>query len=166
MSRNRAFLSELDQEGPNTRRVLERVPEEAFGWRPHEKSYTFGELATHLSNIPSWGVAILREPSFDVAPGGEPERMVRFQTTQEVLDHFDSGLAELEAALREAPAESFEEPWTLLSAGEPVFTLPRVAVLRTMIMNHSIHHRAQLGLYLRLNDLPVPALYGPSADEN
>jgi uncharacterized damage-inducible protein DinB len=165
MSRTRAFLSELDQEGPNTRRVLERIPEEAFGWRPHQKSFTFGELATHTANIPHWGVDTLDGSSFDMAPGGEPIKAPRFETTQQVLDHFDAGLARFEEALRQAVPASFEEPWTLESNGEAMFTLPRVAVLRTMILNHLIHHRAQLTLYLRMNDLPVPALYGPSADE-
>lgn len=165
MSRSRAFLSELDQEGPNTRRVLERIPEEAFGWRPHDKSFTFGDLASHVANIPHWGFDTFHGSSFDMAPGGEPLQNARFETTQAVLDHFDAGLAKLQSALREASPESFEEPWSLEADGEVVFTLPRVAVLRSMIMNHLIHHRAQLGLYLRLNDLPVPALYGPSADE-
>lgn len=165
MALHESLLAELDQELPGTRRTLERLPEERLGWRPHDKSMTLAALGGHLANLPSWGADTLQNDSFDVAPGGE--RLVLEEPTSraEIVALFDRGATALREALAATSDEAFQQPWTLQANGEEIFTLPRIAVIRGMIINHMIHHRAQLTVYLRLNDVPVPALYGPSADE-
>jgi uncharacterized damage-inducible protein DinB len=160
------LLTEFDNEMASTRKTLERVPDEGFEWRPHQKSTTMGGLATHLANIPTWAVHALKRDSIDIAPVGEaPLRAEPARSTQEVLERFDKAVADARAAINEASNEELLQPWSLLSGGKTVMTLPRVGVLRGFVMNHNIHHRAQLGVYLRLNDIPVPSIYGPSADE-
>ena len=166
MSMSQALLPELDHEMAGTRRTLERVPEDRLAWRPHPKSTTLGGLATHLANLPSWIGYTIRLDSLDIAPVGAPPWREEEKTTrQALLDHFDKHLAEGRTLLAAATDEHLRGPWTLLGVGKAHFTMPRIACLRTFVMNHAIHHRAQLGVYLRLLDLPVPALYGPSADE-
>ena len=161
-----ALLPEFDHEMANTRKTLERVPEDKFDWKPHEKSMTMQSLTTHLSNLVSWGVHAIDKESLDIAPvGGPPLRAKPVESVQEALETFDKNVAAVRAAIKGASDEHLRQPWTLLSGGKPIFSLPRIAVLRAMVMNHMIHHRAQLGVYLRLNDVPVPPLYGPSADE-
>ena len=162
-----ALLPEFDQEMPNTRKTLERVPiEDKFDWKPHEKSMEMGRLANHLAFIPNWVVTTINEDSLDINPVGvEPPKAPVAKTSAELLGIFDAAVAAARAAIAGASDETLLGPWTLLSAGNKVFTIPRVAVLRGFVMNHSIHHRAQLGVYLRLNDIPVPSIYGPSADE-
>ena len=160
------LLPEFDHEMRNTRKTLERIPEEKFDWKPHEKSMTLRSLATHLANIPSWAARSINENSMDLAPPGKPPlRVEPANSRAEVLDLFDKNVAEARAAIAGANNERFFEPWSLLSGGKTIFTMPRVAVVRSFVMNHNIHHRAQLGVYLRLNDIPVPSIYGPSADE-
>jgi len=166
MSLNQAFLPEFDQEMAGTRKTLERVPEDRLGWRPHAKSMTLGALASHLANIPSWIAPTLQSDSLDLAPvGGEPRHEPEKTSRQALLDHFDRHISEGRVLLAAASDETLLAPWTLLGGGKPYFTMPRVAVLRSFVMNHNVHHRAQLGVYLRLLDVPVPGLYGPSADE-
>ncbi len=161
-----ALLPEFDHEMANTRKTLERVPDDKLGWKPHEKSGTMAWLATHLVTIPQWTGTILEKEAFDVAPpGSPPPQPALAQSRKEVLETFDKSVAAARAAISGASDGQLTKPWTLLSGGKTVFTLPRIAVLRSFIMNHSIHHRAQLGVYLRLNNVPVPAIYGPSADE-
>jgi uncharacterized damage-inducible protein DinB len=166
MQLSEALLPEFDYEMANTRKTLERVPEAKLTWKPHEKSMTMGELAVHLATIPSWTVPTIREDVLDVAPIGEPPYQPPMAHSRaEILEMFDKNIQAARAVIAEARDEHLLQSWTLLSGGETVFTLPRITVLRSMIMNHSIHHRAQLGVYFRLNDVPVPATYGPSADE-
>ncbi len=166
MAISESMLPEFDQEMANTRKTLERVPEDKFEWKPHEKSMAMGGLATHLANIPSWTVYTINQDSLDLAPpGAEPFKTPEAKSRQEVLDAFDKNAADARAALAGASDEHLLNPWSLLQGGNTLMTLPRVAVLRSFVMNHIIHHRAQLGVYLRLNDVPVPAIYGPSADE-
>src|ERR1700680_882521 len=166
MPMNQALLPEFDHEMANPRKTLERVPDGKFDWKPHTKSMAMGALAVHVASIPQWAGMTLNTPQFDVRPVGGPEaRAPELHTRAEILSHFDKSTAEARAALAAASDESLMTPWSLLAAGKPIFTMPRVAVIRSMIMNHMIHHRAQLGVYLRLNDVPVPGLYGPSADE-
>ena len=161
-----ALLPEFDQEMANTRKTLDRIPEEKLGWKPHEKSMTLGGLATHLANIPTWAISTLEKESLDLAPQGVPlPPVAAARSRKEVLERFDKNVAEARAAIARASDEDLKKRWSLLHAGKTVFTLPRIAVLRSALMNHSIHHRAQLGVYLRLNNVPVPAIYGPSADE-
>lgn len=167
MSLSEMLLPEFEHEMASTRRTLERVPEDKFDWKPHEKSMPLGGLATHLANIPSWVGHTIEKDALDVAPPGEPPlRMQPATSRAEVLQQFDQNVAAARAALAGASDEELLKPWTLLSGGKTVLSMPRVAVLRGFVLNHNIHHRAQLGVYLRLNDVPVPAIYGPSADES
>jgi uncharacterized damage-inducible protein DinB len=161
-----ALLPEFDHEMANTRRVLERVPDDRLDWRPHPKSWTMGALATHLATLPSWTVETINRTELDVAPEGKPpERPVEAKSRQELLERFDNHLAAARSALTGATDAALFQNWTLLAGGKPLMSLPRAAVLRSFVLSHTIHHRAQLGVYLRLNDIPVPAIYGPSADE-
>jgi uncharacterized damage-inducible protein DinB len=166
MQINQALLPEFDMEMAKTRKTLERVPEDNFGWKPHEKSMTMGRLTGHIAEIPMWGTLTINESNFDVAPiGAPPPRAFIAASRQEALDTFDKNVASARTAIEGASNERLMEPWSLLHGGAPMFTMPRIAVLRGFVMNHMIHHRAQLGVYLRLNDIPVPSIYGPSADE-
>ena len=167
MTLNEALLPEFDQEMANTRKILGRVPMEKPGWKPHEKSMTLGRLAQHVAELPGWAVFTLEKDSLDIAPPGAPpyQPPPPPSSRQELVDMFDKNVSSARAAIAQASDEHLMQPWTLLLGGKTVFTLPRIAVLRTSVMNHSIHHRAQLGVYLRLNGVPLPALYGPSADE-
>lgn len=165
MRLSETLLPEFDHEMANTRKTLERIPEDKFDWKPHEKSTALGGLATHLANIPSWGALAIHTESFDMAPQGQPLRVPQANSRQEVLEAFDRNIAAARSAIVGASDEHLLNPWSLLSDGKTVLTLSRIAVLRSFILNHSIHHRAQLGVYLRLNDVPVPSIYGPSADE-
>ncbi len=166
MAISKSLLPEFDNEMANTRKTLERVPDDKFAWKPHEKSFPMGGLATHLANLPSWGSLILSSDSFDVAPGGNPVKTPELNSTSAVLKQFDENTAATRAAIEAASDEDLFRTWTLQSNGKGLMTLPKIAVLRGFVMNHMIHHRAQLGVYLRLNDIPVPSIYGPSADES
>ena len=160
------LLPEFDQEMAKTRKVLERCPEDKFSWRPHAKSWTMAALATHIANMPGWAVETIARNSLDIAPpGAPPYKEEPAGSRKELLDRFDKNTVAARSAVAGATDEQLMKPWSLLSGGQVVFTMPRISVLRTMIMNHGIHHRAQLGVYLRLNDVPVPGTYGPSADE-
>lgn len=166
MRLSETMLPEFDQEMAGTRKTLERVPEDKFAWRPHEKSSTMADLATHVANVPNWATMTIQTEHLDIAPPGEePYREPAAQSREELLAKFDAGVAAARAALGGASDEHLLAPWSLLAGGKTFFTMPRAAVLRSFVMNHMIHHRAQLTVYLRLNDVPVPALYGPSADE-
>lgn len=167
MGLSESLLPEFDQEMANTRKTLERVPEDKFGWKPHEKSMAMGGLATHLSNIPMWAVYTIDQDSLDLAPEGKPLPPAELAKSQaELLALFDTNAAKARAAIAGASDADLFQPWTLMSNGNTILTLPKIAVLRSFVMNHLIHHRAQLGVYLRLNDIPVPSIYGPSADES
>lgn len=165
MSISKSMLPEFDYEMANCRKTLERVPDEKFSWKPHDKSFAMGALATHLANLPSWGSLTLNSDSFDLAPEGKPLKTPELNSTSEVLLKFDENAATTRAAIEAASDGDLFKTWTLQSNGKTIMTLPKIAVLRSFVMNHMIHHRAQLGVYLRLNDIPVPSIYGPSADE-
>jgi uncharacterized damage-inducible protein DinB len=159
-------LPEFDKEMAGTRKVLERIPEDKLDWQPHPKSRTIGWNANHLADLPNWLAVTLTRPSLDVAPvGGEPYPFPKLTSRNEILDRFDKNVAAARDAIKSAKDEDLGEPWTLSRAGNPIFTMPRAAVVRGVVLNHMIHHRAILCVYLRLNDLPVPGLYGPSGDE-
>lgn len=167
MGLSESLLPEFDNEMANTRKTLARVPEEKSDWKPHEKSTSMGGLATHLSNIPTWVGYTIGQDSLDLAPGGKPMppmEMVRSQA--QLLETFDANVAKARAAIAGASDAELFKPWSLMNNGNTILTMPKIAVLRSFVMNHLIHHRAQLGVYLRLNDIPVPSIYGPSADEN
>ena len=161
-----AILPEFDQETANTRKVLERAPMEKADWRPHPKSWDVATLADHLQGILQWAVVTLTQDSFDVAsPEANQFRPDPARTSEELLARFDRNRAAARAALAAAGDQDLMKPWSLLNGGQTIFSMPRVAALRAFVLNHSVHHRGQLCVYLRLNDVPVPALYGPSADE-
>ena len=163
---SQTILPEFENEMANTRKTLERVPDDKFAWKPHEKSSSLGGLATHLANIPSWTKNTFEQDELDVTPPGQPPyRLEEKKTTAELLAAFDENVASARAALESATDENWQGKWSLLMGGKTIFTLPRTAVMRGFVMNHLIHHRAQLGVYLRLLDVPVPSIYGPSADE-
>lgn len=165
MALSESILPEFDHEMANTRKTLERVPDDKFDWRPHFKSGTMGWLAAHLANLPGWVSFTLEQDSLDIAPAGGTTAPAQPKTAKELLQAFDKNVAAARTAISRASDAELTQPWTLMAGQHKVFTLPRVAVLRSFVMNHTIHHRAQLGVYLRLNDIPVPAIYGPSADE-
>jgi len=166
MSLSEALLPEYDHEMAGARKTLERVPENKFTWKPHEKSGTMIWLAGHLANIPGWAVITIKDDALDMAPNGVPMSPPPTpKSTKELLEIFDKNVTEGRAAIAGASDAHLFKPWSLLNNGKTMLTLPRIACLRSWVMNHSIHHRAQLGVYLRLNNLPVPSIYGPSADE-
>jgi len=166
MSIAQSLLPEFDQEMANTRKVLERVPEAKWNWKPHDKSGTLGWLAAHVGTVPGWYTMTLQTENLDYAPVDGPSYTPpKIENTQQLLAAFDKESAEARAALSKASDGDFQKNWTLLAGGKEIFTLPRIACLRGMVMNHMIHHRTQLTVYLRLLNVPVPGLYGPSADE-
>jgi len=158
-----ALLPEYDRETGTTRRLLERLPEDKFAWKPHQKSMSLGRLATHLAEVPHWGTLTLTATEFNMPAG--PYQPVEKATRAEVLALFDENVATLRRQLEGISDGELMVTWTFKSDGQAIFSLPRMGVLRTMVMNHLIHHRGQLSVYLRENDVPLPAIYGPSADE-
>lgn len=160
------LLGGFDNEMQNTRKVLERVSADKFGWKPHPKSGTMGWLAGHLAFLAGWGAYTLQTDELDIAPGGKQmEPPPPFKSTQELLAAFEKNQQETKTALEKASDADLMKPWSLKNNGNVIFTMPKVAVIRGVVINHLIHHRGQLTVYLRLNDIPVPGLYGPSADE-
>jgi uncharacterized damage-inducible protein DinB len=158
-----AFIAELEHEGKVAREVLSRIPADKFDWKPHEKSMPFGRLASHIAEMFAWTPSTLTQPEldfskFDYKPF-EPA------STEELLEFLDKNVAEAIEALRITPNEQFMENWIMRNGETVYFTMPKVAVMRSFVMNHIIHHRGQLSVYLRLNDIAVPSIYGPSADE-
>ena len=167
MTISETLLPEFDHEFANTRTTLERVPEDKLEWQPHTKSMTMTQLASHLAEIAGWAATAVETDSLDMnPPEGRSYTPLQAKSREELLKAHDENVAKARAALAGASDEHLLKPWSLLSGGQPVLTMPRTAVIRTFVLSHSIHHRAQLGVYLRLNDVPVPAVYGPSADEN
>jgi uncharacterized damage-inducible protein DinB len=162
MAMKDGVLAEFDHEMATTRKLLSRVPDEKLAWKPHERSRTMGALATHLVNIPHWSDFILNHTVIDLAdhPPGTDEKTSR----AELLEYFDGKVRAARAALDKTDAE-LVAPWTLQRSGQEMFTLPRIAAFRSFVLYHSAHHRGQLSVYLRLNDIAVPAIYGPTADE-
>jgi len=161
-----AILPEFEHEMAGTRRALERAPEARLDWGPHPKSMTLRGLVTHLSNLPVWGHLVLAADHFDLEPpGGASTRVAPAGSVVEALARFDGNVAKSRAAIAGAADELWRSPWSLEHGGVVLFTMPRIAVMRGMVMNHLIHHRGQLTVYLRLLDVSVPALYGGSADE-
>ncbi len=160
------MLPEFDQEMATTRKMLECVPEGAGDWRPHAKSMSLARLAGHVAELPGWGVVTLEQTELDFAPPGKPAyQPTLFTTRAEILKLFDDGVKACRAAIAKASDADLQVPWTLKRTGKTLMSMPRLAVLRSMVLNHIIHHRAQLGVFLRLNDVAIPGSYGPSADE-
>ena len=166
MTLNEMLLPEFDQEAATTRSILERVPAKDAGWKPHPKSMSLGDLAVHVAHLVSWlGMTLTTtELDFDPPGGGGPPAPPAFTTVEALLASFDSNAASSRAALARATDADFAVPWSLRSGAQVFFTLPRSAVVRSFVLSHLVHHRAQLGLYLRLQDVPLPPSYGPTAD--
>jgi len=161
------LLPEIDNEMQLTRRMLERVPDDKFGWQPHPKSMKLGRLASHLAELPTWGTMTMETDELDVMPVGKPAYTGKVMANRaEILAAFDANVGAARRAIAAASDALFGRPWTLKNAGKTVFTMPKVAVVRSMVLNHMIHHRAQLGLFLRLNGVEIPGTYGPSADDS
>lgn len=166
MKLSQTLLPEFDQEMATTRKLLARVPDDRAGWKPHDKSMSLGRLATHVAELAGWGPTILGQESLDLAPpGGGGYQPRTLESGREIVELFDANVPKTRAAIESAEDAELMQPWTLLKGGEVIFKLPRIAVLRTLLFSHVIHHRGQLSVYLRLNDVPVPSIYGPSADE-
>lgn len=160
-----SMLDEFDMEMGGTRTVLERVPNDKLSWKIHAKSNTIGWVANHLADIPAWVDMTISHDTFDVEPvAGQMYQSPKLESIDEILALFDKNVSQARQLLESVEDATLHEPWTLLKTGEVIMTMPRLAVVRTWVINHTIHHRAHLCVYLRVNDIPVPGLYGPSAD--
>jgi uncharacterized damage-inducible protein DinB len=160
-----ALLPEYDHEMGSTRRLLERVPEADFKWKPHDKSYSLGQLAGHLANIPNWIPYTCDYAIFDVTSIGEDARPKEPTTVAELLTTFDANVKRGRKKIDEQTDAALMGMWTFKQGDHEIFTMPKISVLRSFIMNHAIHHRGQLTVYLRLRNVPLPSIYGPTADE-
>ena len=166
MSISQALLPEFDHEVATTRRVLDRLPEDKYDYKPDPTSMAAGRLASHIAEMGGWGAMTMTTEMFDFAPGGvNAFPPANFATKAELLGAYDRMMADTRAALAAASDHDFMVNWTLANNGQTLMTMPRVAVIRTFVMNHVIHHRGQLSVYLRLLGVKVPSIYGPSADE-
>lgn len=157
------LLNELKNEAATTRKMLERVPTESFDWKPHEKSMTMGRLAAHVANMFNWFPTTLETDELDFANGFEEPKPTN---TQELVELLDKNVAAANESLRKIDEADFMKTWTLRNGEEIFLQMPKIGVVRAMILNHIVHHRGQLSVYLRMNDIPVPGMYGPSADEH
>lgn len=165
MTTAQVLLQDFDTEISNTRRTLERIPEDKRAWAPHPKSMPFGRLAMHCATLPLFGSYVLEDEGMNLAEPKRPHPSLEFTTTANALQQLDEGAARCRTVLEAASDEALAAEWLLTWGPQVIFRGPRSIAYRMMFLNHLIHHTAQLGVYLRLNDLPVPSLYGPSADE-
>jgi uncharacterized damage-inducible protein DinB len=163
MSIAQGLLAEFDMETANTRRTLARLPEDKLDWAPDPKSMSLGRLAAHIAEMPGWAALTLSTNELDFAAGGYTPAVAT--SVEHVLGIADENAKAARAAIEAASDADFMKPWTLRNGDQIYFTMPKIAVIRGMVMNHTIHHRGQLTVYYRMNGVPVPALYGPSADE-
>jgi uncharacterized damage-inducible protein DinB len=166
MTIGQSLLPEFDQEMQNTRKMLERVPEDKWSWKPHDKSGTLGWLAGHVATMIDWIPYTLKTDELDYAPvSGPAYQPPKIENRKELLAEFDKNVSAARAALSSVSDAEIMKNWKLLAGGQEIFTMPRIACIRGMVLNHHIHHRAQLTVYFRLLNVAVPGLYGPSADE-
>jgi uncharacterized damage-inducible protein DinB len=157
-----SILMEIDQEAQTTKRVLDRIPEDKLTWKPHPKSYSLGQLALHIASVPG-NVAALAVPDTKEASNfSQPQPKSR----QEVLDTFSKSLESAKDTLKKMDDARLMSTWSLTKNGKVLMSVPRIGFIRSILMNHNYHHRGQLAVYLRMLDVPVPSIYGPSADEN
>ena len=157
------LLAEFDAETKATRTTLERVPEDNKDFTPHPKSMPLNKLAPHVAELAGFGLTILTTPEYDFSKGSR--KRVPFESASQLVQVFDDGAAQVRAALKSMPDSAWTESWKLSFQGKPIFSGSRFLAYRQMFLNHLVHHRAQLGVYLRLNNKPLPATYGPSADD-
>ena len=162
MTISEMLLPEFDQEMASTHSMLDRVPEDKFGWKPHDKSMTMGRLASHVAEMPNWAVFTIKQDNLEMTPGQKPFIAA---TKTELMDALAKNTAAAREAIAGANDTEMSKSWSLIYGGHPVLTMPKASVLRTVVMNHIIHHRAQLSVYLRLNNIAVPGMYGPTADD-
>ena len=160
-----ALLPEFDHEMATTRRLLDRLPEAELAWRPHEKSMALGELARHITNLPHWCSAICDTTVFDLDAIPSDPRPNLPPSRDAVTAEFEAKVSRAREQLARATDPELMMPWTLKKGGHEVFTLPRISAIRSFVMNHLIHHRGQLSVYLRLRNVALPPIYGPTADE-
>jgi uncharacterized damage-inducible protein DinB len=160
-----SILPEFDHETATTRTLLERVPEDKATWQPHVKSMSLGKLAMHIANLPQWTSIALERKEFDTTPpfGGLP-LSPPFESVTHLLQRYDANVSAARALLARTTDAEFMAQWTLKNGGKSIFSMPRVAVVRSFVLNHAVHHRGQLSVYLRLLDVPIPSIYGPTAD--
>ncbi len=156
------LLPEFDEEMKNTRKILECVPDGKFEYQPHPKSMALGRLATHVAELPSWAAVTLNTEVLDMPSDFKP---VIAASRAELLEMFDKNVSDARAKIAGAADADWQVMWTFKWGGKTIMSMPRAAVVRGVVMNHLIHHRAQLGVYLRLNEVSIPGMYGPSADE-
>ena len=156
------LLPEFDHEMGGLRKALERIPADKLAFKPHEKSWSLRELAGHLAQLPGWTQVTVTTTELDLA---QPMEQPTLDTRDQILAVFDEQVSQARAALEGASGDDLMVPWTLKMGDDVIFSMPRIAVLRSFVMNHMVHHRGQLTVYLRLTGGSVPALYGPSADE-
>ena len=157
------LIGELSHEAETTRKVLERIPAEKFDYKPHEKSMSMGRLAVHVAEMVDWITETCNRDELDFAK--MDFKPLEPKTTAELVEYLDKNLAAAMEALKNTSDEDMHKDWTLKNGDTTYFTMTKIATLRTMCFNHIWHHRGQLSVYLRLNDIPVPSIYGPSADE-
>jgi uncharacterized damage-inducible protein DinB len=157
-----SILMEIEQEAQTTKRVLDRIPENKLAWKPHPKSYSLGQLALHIASVPGSVAAAVVPDSMEVPNFSQPEPKSR----QEVLDTFNKSLESAKATLKKMDDARLTSTWSLTKNGKVLMSVPRIGFIRSILMNHNYHHRGQLSVYLRMLDVPVPSIYGPSADEN
>ncbi len=163
MAMNMALIGELKHEASNTRKILLRIPEEQFDWKPHEKSRSLAQLANHIAELPVWIHYMMTATEFNFA--GEPFKRLKATSQSELIENFDCIIQQAIELLEKTNDEELAARWKLSRGELVIFELPRKVAIRNMVMNHIIHHRGQLSVYLRLLNVPVPGLYGPSADE-
>ena len=163
MTIGQTFAAELEHEAVATRKMLERVPDGEFDWQPHAKSMRLGQLASHIADVPNWIRATVTMEELDFAQNNFQPKEMRSAT--DLVNYFDQSLGDALEVLRTASDDDLMKSWRLRNGEKIFFEMPRVQVLRSMVMNHLIHHRGQLSVYLRLKDVPLPGAYGPSADE-
>jgi uncharacterized damage-inducible protein DinB len=160
-----SILPEFDHETATTRTLLERVPADKADWKPHVKSMSLGQLAMHIANLPRWAAIALERTQFDTnPPDGTRPLSAPPESAQGVLETYDENVAAARALLARTTDGEFMVQWTLKNGGKTMFSMPRIAVFRSFVMNHAVHHRGQLSVYLRLLDVPLPSIYGPTAD--
>lgn len=163
MSISELLLLEFDAEMKNTRTTLQRVPADKKDFAPHSKSMPLGKLAPHVAQLPSFGLTVLTTPELDFSKGSFTP--LQFESPEQLVKALDEGAAKVRTALQNTGDEAWNENWKLSFQGHSIFNGSRFLAYREMFLNHLVHHRAQLGVYLRLNGKPVPAIYGPSADD-
>ncbi|MBD3297109.1 MAG: hypothetical protein GF341_00485 [candidate division Zixibacteria bacterium] len=157
-----SLIAEMEQEAATTRRVLERVPGDKLDWRPHDKSMTLGQLAFHVDDVPGGIAQMMMLDTFDAGEMTGPSA----RRIEELLPSFETGIQQAKETLQGLDDAAIMKSWSLTKDGQPIMEMPRLALARSIMMNHLYHHRGQLSVYLRLLDIPVPSIYGPSADDN